>query len=327
MKNVLLLNAGTRNVLVRDFKKTIDGKAKVIATDNYFLAPALYEADKYYITPWITVEGYWDIVEDICVREDIGLIISLIDPELVALAKEKERFNKRGILVNSSDLDVICSTYNKYETLSKIKNMNYPWIKTFCDIAEVKESVKEKKMSFPVFVKPQNGSGSVGIAKVNTMEELELYNRDGYVIQEYMEGQEVGADIYVDLISGEVVSIFLKKKLKMRSGETDKSVSFKDEKLFSMLKDFAVRFGLRGVNDIDVFEKNGDFYISEINPRFGGGYIHAYECGVDIPQMLINNMNGIENVNSIGEYDEGIYMMKYNDIRILKKEDAAENEI
>ncbi|WP_294847865.1 hypothetical protein [uncultured Eubacterium sp.] len=40
------------------------------------------------------------------------------------------------------------------------------------------------------------------------------------------------------MFSGEVVSIFTKKKLKMRAGETDKAVSFKDEKLFELIKEF-----------------------------------------------------------------------------------------
>ena len=34
--------------------------------------------------------------------------------------------------------------------------------------------------------------------------------------------------VIVDMISGEVVSIFTKKKIIMRAGETDRAVSFKD---------------------------------------------------------------------------------------------------
>ena len=72
------------------------------------------------------------------------------------------------------------------------------------------------------------------------------------------------------------------------------------------------------LNDIDVFEKNGECYISEVNPRFGGGYLHAYECGENFPAYLIQNMNGKKNEVSIGNYEEGIYMMKYFDIGMLK---------
>ena len=67
----------------------------------------------------------------------------------------------------------------------------------------------------------------------------------------------------------------------MRAGETDKGVSFKDEKLFALIETFVKESGFRGQIDIDIFDCGGAYYISEVNPRFGGGYPHAYECGVN----------------------------------------------
>ena len=70
--------------------------------------------------------------------------------------------------------------------------------------------------------------------------------------------------------------------------------------------------------DMDVFRINGEYYISEINPRFGGGYPHAYESGVNFPKLIINSVNQIENENQIGNYEEDIYMMKYNELKVAK---------
>ena len=102
--------------------------------------------------------------------------------------------------------------------------------------------------------------------------ELLFAHDDNLMIQEYLKGQEIGADCYIDMISGEVVSVFTKKKLLMRAGETDKAVSFKDEKLFALIEKFVNESGWRGQIDIDIFEIDGEYYISEVNPRFGGGY-------------------------------------------------------
>ena len=55
-----------------------------------------------------------------------------------------------------------------------------------------------------------------------------------------------------------------------------------------------------------------------MNPRFGGGFPHAYECGVNVPGMIKNNINGYRNVDVIGKYDEDVYMMKFNDVKIIK---------
>lgn len=319
MNNVLLLNAGTRNVLVRYFKNELKNKAKVIVTDNFELAPALYDADKYYITKTINHPQYWDEIEHICDIEDIGLIVSLIDPELELLALNRERFETKGILVNTSSYEVIHSTFDKIRTLQFIKENNFPWIRTYSNLEMVKKDLEKKILEYPLFIKPSCGSGSTGIAKIENIEELEARYEKDFLIQEYMEGQEIGVDVFVDLISGELCSIFAKKKLKMRAGETDKSVSYKNNKLFEIIEQFVKLYGLRGANDIDVFEKNGEFYISEVNPRFGGGYLHAYECGVNFPRMLINNMEGRVNSRCIGNYKENVYMMKYFDVKMLEK--------
>ena len=122
------------------------------------------------------------------------------------------------------------------------------------------------------------------------------------------------------MISGDIISIFTKKKLKMRAGETDKAVSFKDEKLFALIEKFVRDAGYRGQIDIDIFDIDGKYYISEVNPRFGGGYPHAYESGANHMKYIFNNLKKIKNDKHIGEYDNDVYMMKYNEVMIKKND-------
>ena len=131
---------------------------------------------------------------------------------------------------------------------------------------------------------------------------------DNLIIQEFIDGIEYGADVYIDMLSGEPVAVFTKEKIKMRAGETDKSVSIKDEKLFSLIKDFVKKVGFRGIIDMDIFKVGDEYCISEVNPRFGGD-IPMLKSGVNIPRMIIENINGNVNANESGDYDEGIYMM------------------
>src|SRR5699024_6129910 len=140
--------------------------------------------------------------------------------------------------------------------------------------------------------KPYNGSCSNNINKVENMDELKYILRynSGMMIQEFMDGIEYGIDVYVDMISKEIISIFAKKKLLMRAGETDKAVSIKNPKLLDFVYEFVKKIGLVGQIDIDIFEKDEKFYISEVNPRFGGGYPHAYECNCNFPEYMIRNM-------------------------------------
>ena len=208
---------------------------------------------------------------------------------------------------------------DKYEMYKWLESHGYKCAKSYMNKDEFFYDVEAGKAKYPVFVKPARGSASIAISKVYDKETVELLfaHDDGLMIQEYLDGQEIGADVYIDMISGEVVSIFTKKKIKMRAGETDKAVSFKDEKLFELIRKFVSEAGYRGQIDIDIFDIDGEYYISEVNPRFGGGYPHAYESGADHMKLIVNNLEGNTNACVVGEnYKIGTYMMKYNEIMI-----------
>jgi len=316
--NILILSAGTRNKIVQYFKKTLGENGKVIATDMSTIAPAIYEADKYYIVPRITEPGYIDIILDICKKENISGVLSLIDPELSLLAENEEKFKNIGTTVIGSSYELCERALDKMQMFQWLRSHGYNCAKSYVYKNEFFADVKTGKANYPVFVKPVRGSASIAISKVFDNETVDLLfdHSDNLMIQEYLDGQEIGADCYIDLLSGELVSVFTKKKIVMRAGETDKSVSFKDEKLFEFIKKFVNESGWRGQIDIDIFEINGEYHISEVNPRFGGGYPHAYECGADHMKLIVNNLNGIVNSDVIGNYKENVYMMKYNEIMI-----------
>ena len=318
--NILILSAGTRNKIVQYFVKTLNGTGKVIATDMSNLAPAIYEADKYYIVPKMTAPEYLDVVLDICKKEEITGVLSLIDPELSLLAQNQEKFAAIGTTVIGSTYDLCEMALDKFQMYHWLTAHGYRCAKSYMDKEAFFADVDAGVITYPVFVKPARGSASISISKVYDRETVELLfaHEDGLMIQEFLDGQEIGADVYIDMVSHEVVSIFTKKKLKMRAGETDKAVSFKDEKLFALIERFVKDAGYNGQIDIDIFDVNDEYYISEVNPRFGGGYPHAFESGADHMKLIINNLDGKVNECSIGEYNEGIYMMKYNEVMIKR---------
>ena len=318
--NFLILAAGTRNKVVQYFVKTFSGIGKVIATDANTLGPAIYDADKYYIVPPITEPGYIDKILDICQKEHISGAMSLIDPELSLLAENKEKFEAIGTTIIGSSYELCEMALDKMQMYRWLVDHGYNCARSWMDKNKFYRDVDAGEVTYPVFVKPYRGSASISISKVYDKETVDLLftHEDDLMIQEFLDGQEIGADVYIDLISGEVVSIFTKKKIKMRAGETDKAVSFKDPALFSLIEKFVLEAGYRGQIDIDIFEINGTYYVSEVNPRFGGGYPHAYECGVDHMKLILNNLQGKMNEKNIGAYDEGIYMMKYNEVKIVK---------
>ena len=321
MINILILSAGTRNKIIQYFVKELEKTGKVIATDMSELAPAIYDAHKYYIVPKMTDPGYLDVILQICEKEQITGVLSLIDPELSLLAQNEDKFKNVGATVIGSSYELCEMSLDKFKMYNWLTFHKYNCAKSYMDKDIFYNDEKKGLISYPVFVKPARGSASISISKVYDKETIELLfaHDDGLMIQEYLAGQEIGADVYIDMISGEVISIFTKKKLKMRAGETDKSVSFKDEELFKLIEKFVKEAGYRGQIDIDIFDIKGKYYISEVNPRFGGGYPHAYESGVNHMNLIMNNLKSICNKSQIGNYKEDIYMMKYNEVCIRGK--------
>ncbi len=318
--NILILSVGTRNKIVEYFKKSVGRAGLVIATDCSNITPAIYEADKYYIVPRITEPGYIDCILEICRKEKIDAVLSLIDPELSLLAKNTESFKAVGTTVIGSSYELCERSLNKMQMFRWLSDNGYKCAKSYTDKGAFYKDAENGQIQYPVFIKPVCGSASIAISKVYDKETVELlFSHDNnLMIQEYLCGQEIGADVYIDMISGEPVSIFTKKKLRMRAGETDKSVSFKDDKLFELISKFVKEAGYTGQIDIDIFEINGEYYISEVNPRFGGGYPHAYAAGCDHMKLILNNLAEKPNKPTLGDYEENIYMMKYNEIKILR---------
>ena len=318
--NILILSCGIRNKIIQYFKEELNGKGKVLAADCSKLAPALYEADEYFIVPRIDEEGYLDIILEICKENCVDGIISLIDPELSQLAKNKQAFLDIGVTPIISDYSIVDMCYDKYKFYKFLVHNGIKTLRTYTNKQDFYRDISNGYINYPVVIKPRMGSASIGLNIVTKDEELEILfkKQDNLIIQEYANGIEYGADVYIDMISGDMATIFTKQKIRMRAGETDKSVSTKDEKLFNIIKEFVEMVGFRGVIDIDIFKIDGEYYISEVNPRFGGGYPHAHECGVNIPRMIINNISGKANESIVGQYEENVYMMKFNDIRIIK---------
>ena len=318
--NILVLSCGTRNKIVQYFKKELSGKGKVFATDCSSLAPALYEADNYFIVPKITEDDYLEKILQICKENKITAVLSLIDPELILIAKNKNKFLEIGTQPIVSTLKEIEASFDKFSFYKYLVEKKIKTIKSYVNKEIFYEDLKLGNVSFPAFIKPVRGSASFNINKVNSREEVEyLFEKyDNLIIQEFMDGIEIGADVYIDLINKRPVAIFTKEKIKMRAGETDKSNSLKDEKLFELIVSFIEKTDYTGVIDMDIFMVDNEYYISEVNPRFGGGYPHAHECVVNFPEMIIKNLNGEENKNIIGNYEHNIVMMKYNDV-VLKR--------
>ena len=330
--NYLMCSVGRRGELMKFFRESMEPGSRLIATDNSHYAPALYYADKQYIVPRIDDPGYMDLLLQICEKEKIHAVTTFIDPEIMILAENRDRFAALGVEVLAPYTETAELCFDKYEMFKFLKRHGIRTPMTFGTCEEALAAVQKGEVSFPLFVKPRRGSGSVGARKAENEEALRAaFDLDPSLIaQELMTGEgcfDLDADIYADTKSHLPVSIFAKRKLSTTIGGANKTISFKDEKLFAFVREAMKPFRFNGPIDADFFYKNGEYYLSEVNPRFGGAYLHAFGARVNFIKLIENNLRGHENPPQIGDYEENIVMMMYDSVVIARETGAPLLEV
>lgn len=314
--NLLILSPGRRVEIVEYFKETFHAAGrKVYTLDMSPYAPALYSGDEFFRIDkdFEHLDKYINDILGICKEKNISVILTLIDPELVLLSDYKELFESNGIKLILCDLTFIKQTFDKFGFYNTYKDI-IKLVDTVGSYDDAVARLESGEWSFPLFAKLRDGSASIGIKKISNYADFEgIKEEKKYIYQPFIDGSEYGIDAYFDMITGELVSVFMKKKIAMRAGETDKAISVKSEKVLNEVKKLTNIKGLFGPIDVDVFvSKSGEVFINEINPRFGGGHPHAYGCGVNFMQLILNNLEGKKNDPSFNNYKEGIMMLKYN---------------
>lgn len=288
---ILFTNVGRRTYLVEYAVSLIkELNIEVFVSDTSYQVPGMWVSDqvRQIITPRVSdgPDDYICKLLNICCSHDIDLVIPLMDYELEVLSKHRDAFARESIVVACSDFNFIksCLTKSSYKTVFSNLSSYFPklWME--------KEKVISNK---PMFImKPDSGSGSVGLKTLNTSASQLESVPDGMVVQELVAGQEYGMDIFNDL-NGEFLHSCCRKKLAMRAGETDRAEVIYDELFWHLAQKLSAEFKHVGNLDLDFIQtESGDIYIIDLNPRFGGGYPFTHMAGFDYLKGLIKLSQG-----------------------------------
>lgn len=308
--NILFTCAGRRTYLLKYFKENMSEGDLIVATDMQLSAPALTAADIKVQVPAVYDPSYIDMTLDICKKYNINALLCLNDLELPILAENKAKFESIGVTVIVSDPKVIDIAFDKYKTARWVESIGLNAPKTYVTLTSAKEALAKGEISFPLFMKPRWGSGSIGLETIDDMEELDIYYHllmkkikktilatasvgDEYImIQEKLTGNEYGLDVMNDL-QGNNVGVSVKQKLAMRAGETDKAITVDIPEVYEMGHKIGENLKHIGNLDVDIMQRaNGDYCVLELNPRFGGGYPFSYEAGANMPKAILSWLKG-----------------------------------
>jgi carbamoyl-phosphate synthase large subunit len=317
--NILLTSVGRRVELVKAFRESMsrsDTTGKIITTDLKRNAPASFLADTAELVPRVEDPHYVDRLLDICDRHHVDLLVPLIDTELNLLSLHEQRFRDRGVtvLISSAAVNDIC--YSKKKTGLFFQTIGIKAPKIY-QLDEVRDR------DFPVIIKPNQGSASVGVYQIKNRTELNFFANyiEDPIIQELISGEEYTIDVLVNF-QGKVISIVPRLRLETRAGETSKGTTVKNPALIAAAKYIVESLpGAIGCITVQCFlQPDGEIVAIEINPRFGGGYPLAYRAGADFPLWLFQLCAGKNPQVAIDQWEDGLSMLRYDDAIFVKAE-------
>lgn len=311
--NILKTSAGQRVALVKDFQEILKRffpGGKVYTTDmNPTLAPAAYISDGCFEVPRCTSVDYIESLLQICIGNNIGLVVPTIDTELAILASNKNIFLKHGIVVSVSDYAFVMMCRDKRNTGEFFEEHDI----------RVPKAVDKYHPTFPLFAKPYDGSLSTNIHCIKNAEELteEILNDPKLLFMEYID-KDVDKEYTIDMYYGrdhKVKCIVPRERIKIRAGEINKGLTEKEPLTSYLYERLETIDGCIGCICIQVFLNpvSGDVVGIEINPRFGGGYPQTYAAGGNYPEYLIREFFMDEEIAYKDDWKDHLLMLRYDD--------------
>lgn len=308
--NVMLTSVGRRAYMVKYFKEVLGDSGKVFVCNSDDKSIAFKYADEKVISPLIYDEQYIPFLLEYCKKNKIDILLSLFDIDLLMIARNKQKFADIGTIVVVSDENIVEICNDKWKTYQFLRGNGFNTPESYLDINQVMQKIDAGKLKYPIVVKPRYGCGSISVAIAYDKDDLiyltkkanedidnsylkyeSAVTNNKVIYQECLKGQEYGADIINDL-SGNIQNVIVRKKIAMRSGETDIAELVDEPEIKSILNKLGQITKHIGNMDVDVFLVNGVPYILEMNARFGGGYPFSHMGGCNLPAAIVKWAQG-----------------------------------
>lgn len=341
MKKILILGGTYFQIPVIEYAKE---KGFFVITCDYLPDnPGHKLSDKYYNIS--TTDK--DAILDIAIKENVvGVIAFASDPAAPTAAYVNE---KLGVWGTSYDSVLVLSEKDLWREFLAKNKFNTPKAYSFSH----SNDLEKFHFNYPVMIKPTDSSGSKGVRKVNSQQELQIaidyakqFSRNNrLIIEEYVSkvGCQIGGDAYIgnnkiDFICLGDQQVDNKVNAYVPCGMIFPS-SCSDEiknKIVDEINRLAKLLDLKNlIINIEVMvDSNQDIYLMEIGPRSGGNFIHKaiYELmNIDLAMIAVESLSTNKSVISFNSINHSnIYTCYYalhadsvgkiTDLSIVKKE-------
>lgn len=257
-------------------------------------------------------------------------VINIIDEQ--ACLEYARQENIDGVLTAATDYGVLTASYvaknmglpglnyetaklikNKYEVRKSLYNYRVDDTSQFYQVDSAADfEVIDRELTYPVMVKPCDGSGSRGAGRADSLSELKTLCKNAIAssitkraeIESYIVGNEYGAESIV--VDGEVHVLAIMKKWMtappyyaelghaVPCGLPQKTEEKVRSYVSEAIKALGINFG--AVNMDLLITEEGKIYIVDIGARMGGNMIGPcivpYGTGIDYMSIIIRSAVG-----------------------------------
>ena len=183
------------------------------------------------------------------------------------------------------DPEIARATFDKYEAHLLLTRLGLPSPPTVLP--------GEPVPSFPVMIKPRQGSGARSIHPARDAEAAEFFVRyveEPTMVQRLMDGPEFSIDCLSDL-TGRCLNAIPRTMIESRGGESIKGTVIDDRELVDLGRRVVETLGVRGPCTVQVFrDREIGLGITDVNTRFGGAFpapMYAALPGRTYPELIV----------------------------------------
>ena len=259
------------------------GDCVLFGTDVNPIAVGMDQVAEFIIVPYAVDPSYIDTMLALCNKYSITHLIPTNEREVEVIGNNKIRFEQAGIKVMVQPENVLDICLDKYETARFLEEKGVSVPDTYISINEFPSDKK-------LICKGRKSNGSRDIMFFESKAEYidRKYSLEDVVFQEYIEGDEYTVGVF----GGNGIYSSIQFKRQLEGGHTCIVELVNNEQLADIAVRVARALDLEGYINIQLREKDSQFYIFEINPRISGTVAFRHTLGFDDVLWWLDVLDG-----------------------------------
>ena len=261
--------------------------------DNKIICPKKYD------------ECFESFLKEYLINNKCDIIIPLYDDSAEWLSRNKNEIEGRfSVKCAIPQYDVFVKAFDKGNLMNLCREYNLPHPRTML-ISEDNLNEAIDYVGFPSLIKPNISSGARGIVMVNNETELreklvDIEKNFGVCsLQEFINHTGVYYNVMIfrdrNGVCSESVILKIMRYFPLKGGTSCYCEIVENENLTKICEKTLEVLDWKGFADFDIMESvNGDYKIIEINTRVPASVHGAYISGVNYPEMIIRDAEGVD---------------------------------